>query len=102
MRTYRVEIDSSARGDIEDLTTWIRNNMSSVGGDRYLDAMKSEINTLSVYADLYQLSHYADIRRFHPKARRMVSHNKKWAYIFHIEEDRVVVDRIISAKLITK
>lgn len=76
--------------------------MSLTGGDRYLDAMISEVYTLSVFADLYQVSRYADIRRYHPKARRMVSHNKKWVYVFHVEQDVVVVDRIIKSKLITK
>lgn len=102
MKTYRVEVDSSAWADIDELTDWIRDNMSRVGGDRYIDAMVCEIYTLSIYADLYQVSRYADIRRYHPQARRMVSHNKKWVYIFHTEGDVVVVDRIIKAKLITK
>ena len=102
MKTYRVEIDPSAWADIEELTDWIRENMSLTGGDRYLDAMISEVYTLSVFADLYQVSRYADIRRYHPKARRMVSHNKKWVYVFHVEQDVVVVDRIVKSKLITK
>ncbi len=29
----------------------------------------------------------------------MVSHNKRWNYVFHIEEDYVIVDRIIPAKM---
>ena len=29
----------------------------------------------------------------------MVSHNKRWDYVFHIEEDYVIVDRIIPAKM---
>ena len=76
--------------------------MSRAGGDRYIDAMICEIYTLSVFADLYQESRYEAVRRCHPHARRMVSHNRKWAYVFHIESDVVVVDRILKAKLITK
>lgn len=102
MKTYRVEVDSSAWADIDDLTDWIRDSMSREGGDRYIDAMICEIYTLSVYADLFQTSRYVDVRRYHPRARRMVSHNKKWVYVFHIEGDVVVVDRILKAKLITK
>lgn len=102
MKTYRVEVDSSAWADIDELTDWIRDNMSREGGDRYIDAMICEIYTLTVYADIYQVSRYADIRRCHPQARRMVSHNKKWVYVFHVEGDVVVVDRILKAKLITK
>ncbi len=40
------------------------------------------------------------IKMIHSKARRMVSHNKKWNYIFHIEDDFVIVDRILPSKLI--
>ena len=29
----------------------------------------------------------------------MVSHNRRWIYIYHIEEDVVIVDRIIPAKM---
>ncbi|MBQ7533439.1 MAG: hypothetical protein IJT45_07090 [Bacteroidales bacterium] len=36
------------------------------------------------------------IKMIHLQARRMVSHNKKWDYIFHIEEGIVVVDRIMA------
>lgn len=102
MKTYRVEVDSSAWADIDELTDWIHDNMSREGGDKYIDAMICEIYTLSVYADLFQVSRYVDIRRYHPRARRMVSHNKKWVYVFHTEDDVVVVDRIIKAKLITR
>lgn len=102
MRTYRVEVDASAWADIDELTDWIRDNMSRAGGDRYIDAMICEIYTLSVFADLYQESRYEAVRRCHPHARRTVSHNRKWAYVFHIESDVVVVDRILKAKLITK
>ena len=62
--------------------------------------MRQEILSLSIFADLYPVSRYSDIRRYHPKARRMVSHNKKWVYIFHTEDDVVVLDRIRPSKLI--
>lgn len=32
----------------------------------------------------------------------MVSHNKRWVYIFHMEDDMVIVDRIRPSKTITK
>jgi hypothetical protein len=32
----------------------------------------------------------------------MNSHNKRWVYIFHIEDETVVVDRIRPSKLITR
>ena len=102
MRTYKVEVDPSARADIEELTSWLQARMTLEGAEKYLDAMFNEILSLSVFSGFYKPSQYADIRRYHPKASRMVSHNKKWVYIFHIEEATVVVDRIRPARLITK
>ena len=51
---------------------------------------------------MHVISRYADIRAIHPRARRMVSHNRKWVYVFHIEDGVVVVDRIFPMKMITR
>lgn len=99
---YKVEIGKSARSDIEKLSDFLAYNMTLEGAWRYKEAMRDEILSLSIYADLYYTSRYVDVRRFYPKARRMVSHNKKWVYIFHIEDDVVVVDLIYPARLIAK
>lgn len=102
MQTFKVEINPSARADIEELTDWIRGKLSLEEGDKYLNAMIGEVQSLSFFANLYKPSHYEDVCRYHPQACRMVSHNKKWIYIFHTEDDIVVVDRIRPAKLIKK
>ena len=34
-----------------------------------------------------------DIIKLHTEAHRMVSH-RRWIYVYHIEEDFVIVDRI--------
>ena len=102
MKTYNVKIKAAADADLMNLALFLRKVMSIEGAWKYHQNMLNEVNSLSILADLYQPSHYADIRRYHPRARRMVSHNKRWDYIFHIEDDTVVVDRIIPSKLITK
>ena len=56
----------------------------------------------SVYADVYHQSRSKTIKMINPQARRMVSHNKKWNYIFHLEDDIVIVDRIMPSKMIVK
>ena len=102
MTAYKVRIDESAERDILELTAFLTSVMSRGLANRYIDAMLSEIYSLSIFADLYRSSRYADIRAIHPAARHMVSHNKKWAYIFHIEDDTVIIDRIRSTKLIKR
>ena len=36
----------------------------------------------------------ANIQQYHPKTHRMVSHNKRWVYIFHVKGEMAIVDRI--------
>lgn len=102
MNTYKLVISSTAEADLFRLALFLRSIMSLEGAQKYHQAMRNEVYSLSILADLYAPSRYTDIRRYHPCARRMVSHNKKWVYIFHINEDTVIVDRIIPSKLITK
>ena len=45
MRTYKVEVDPSARADIDELTSWLQARMTLDGAEKYLDAMC--YNTLS-------------------------------------------------------
>lgn len=102
MTTYKIRIDDSAESDLRNLFEFLISVMSRDGANRYIDVIINEVLSLSILADIYSSSSYADIRRYHPNARRMVSHNKRWVYIFHIEDDTVVVDRILPSKLITK
>lgn len=100
MKTYRVRISRKAWRDIEELSDYLLMVISIEGARKYLDTMIAEVQSLALFADLYRPSTMADIRQYHPKARRMVSHNRRWVYIFHIEDDTVIVDRIRQAKLI--
>ena len=102
MTMYKIRIDDSAESDLRHLFDFLINVMSRDGANRYIDMITNEVLSLSILANVYSPSQYADIRRYHPQARRMVSHNKRWVYIFHIEDDSVIIDRILPAKLITK
>lgn len=100
MRTYNVKILKSAEADIEDLADFLFKTLSREGAYRYLDFMQQEVLSLSIYADCFSESHSKTIRSVHPRARRMISHNHKWVYVFHIEGDTVLVDRILHSSAI--
>ena len=102
MTTYKIRIDHTAESDLRNLFRFLISVMSRDGANRYIDMIINEVLALSILADIYSPRRYADIRCYHPKARRMVSHNKRWVYIFHIEDDTVVIDRILPSKLIKK
>ena len=101
MKTYKVRVLSSAEADIDELAAFLFEKLSREGAYRYLEFMRQEVLSLSVYADCFAEAHSDTILSIHPKARRMISHNHKWAFIFHIEDDTVFVDRIIPSGLIS-
>ena len=46
--SYKVEMNIEALKDVDTLSDWLRDNLSPAGARRYLDAMISEIRTLSL------------------------------------------------------
>jgi len=38
----------------------------------------------------------------HPKARRLITENRKWNIIYHIQGEFVVVDKIIPSSMMVK
>ena len=100
MRIYNVRVLQSAEADIDELADFLFEKLSKEGAYRYLDSMRNEVMSLSVYADCFAETHSKTIQSIHPKARRMISHNHKWAYVFHIEDETVFVDRILSSRIV--
>ena len=102
MTVYKVKLAASVEEDVEDLKKFLRSVLSREGAHRYIDAIISEMMSLSVFADCFGVSRSLTIRAIHSQARRMVSRNRKFVYVYHIEGDTVFIDRILNAKLITR
>ncbi len=102
MKIYKVRVLRSAEADIDALADFLFEKLSKEGAYRYLEFMKQEVLSLSIYANCFAETHSKTIHAIHPKARRMVSHNHRWAYVFHIEGDTVLVDRIIPSNSIVQ
>lgn len=99
MQIYEVRISHGARADMAELRKFLKEMMTVEGAIRYANNMREEIKMLALYADLYGKSTSLTLRQIHPEARRMVSHNRRWIYVYHIEENFVVVDRILPAQM---
>ena len=85
MQIYEVRISHGARADMAELRKFLKSMMTVEGAIRYANNMREEIKTLAFYADLYGKTTSMTLRQIHPEARRMVSHNRKWVYVYHIE-----------------
>lgn len=99
MQIYEVRVSHAARMDMAALRSFLDAMLSEEGAIRYANNMRDEIKMLAVYADLYGKTTSKTLRQIHPEARRMVSHNRRWIYVFHIEGLFVIVDRILPAKM---
>ena len=99
MQMYEVRISHAALMDMANLRAFLDAMLSEEDAIRYANNMREEIKMLAIYADLYGKSTSLTLRQIHPEARRMVSHNRRWIYIYHIEDTFVVVDRILPAKM---
>lgn len=99
MHIYDVRISHGARVDMAELRKFLKAMMTEEGAIRYANNMREEIKMLAIYADLYGKSTSQTLRQIHPEARRMLSHNRRWVYVYHIEDPFVVVDRILPAKM---
>ena len=102
MTVYKVRLSLSVNEDLEELKLFLNDVMSREGAHRYIDTIVGELMSLSVFADCFGKSRYQTIRAIHPQARRMVSRNRKFVYVFHIDGDIVYIDRILKAKMIKK
>ena len=56
MTVYKVRISRSAMRDMDDLEDFLKSVMSQSGANKYIDNMIAEVQSLSVYADLYRPS----------------------------------------------
>ena len=99
MQIYEVRISRDALQDMARLRAFLLEMMSEDGAVRYANNMRAEIKMLSIFANLYKKTSSKTFLQIHPEARHMVSHNRCWDYVFHVEDEFVVVDRIIPAKM---
>ena len=99
MWIYEVRISRAAKADMKELRKFLKAMMTEEGAVRYANNMRTEVKMLSVYADLYGRSTSATLRLIHPEARRMVSHNRRWVYVYHIDGQYAIVDRILPAQM---
>ena len=101
MRKYRVEYDIEAEADIAALVAWVSEKTSIDYSRKYINRVFDEIDVLSYLAPMLPESKYELPKRYHPEAKTYVVGNKKLTVIFHIDEDYVIVDKILPSALIT-
>ena len=100
MKHYRVSVSKTVLAEIEDIADFIISISTPEHAVRYKNQLISEIATLSYMADTINYSQWKTAKRFHPKAKRLITKNRKWNVIFHIDGDDFIVDKLLPSKLV--
>ena len=101
MRTYELIYSNVTLGDLDAMVAYITSIRTLESALRYKNRVVSQLNTLTYAADTLPYSRKHSIRLIHPRAKTLSIMNHKWTVVFHIENEYVIVDRILVAKMIT-
>lgn len=100
MKKYKVAISDNVYLDLEDIGNFILSKYTQSSVTAYLKNMYDDISLLEYMADVLPYSDNKTIKGIHPNGKRLLSKNRHWNIIFHIEGDYVIVDRIIASSMI--
>ena len=100
MIEYPVLYQRSVESDFEAIARFITANSTLEHAERYVRKLRQEIDELSHLASVLPESRWQIPKYFHPRAKVLHTHNKKWSVIFHMDGGKVIVDRLIPSSLI--
>ncbi len=97
MKLYEVVIHRRVYKQISEIQDYIAGINTYASAIKYSNALFDEIETLSYLADVLPETDWASAKEYHPEAKRMVTHNRKWNIIYHIEGDFVIIDSVLAS-----
>ena len=100
MKIREVIILPQVRDDLAEIIEFITYKTSEENALRYADELIDEINQLSYLADAMAEIPSKTLAQYHPLAQRLLSHNRKWCFIFHKTDRYVFVHKIIPSKMV--
>lgn len=100
MNYYKVAVSKNVFTEIEEIADFIIKISTPEHAVKYKNQLILEISSLSYMADVINYSQWKIAKCCHPKAKRMITKNKKWNIIFHVDGIYVIVDKIIPTKMV--
>ena len=97
MNNYTVVIHRRVYEQISEIQDFIAGIHTYSAAEKYSNKLFDEIETLSYLADAIKYSEWEVTKQFHPHAKCLITKNRKWNVIFHIESEFVVVDSIMAS-----
>jgi len=100
MKKYQILFKPEARTDMDTLYLYIANElMSPKTADNYIEGIIEEIESLMFIAEIYAINPREYIQRLYgPEARTIIY--KKMTIIYNVENEIVIIRRIIPSAMI--
>ena len=101
MKNYKIIIHNRVFSMIDDIQSFIIKQGNYETAAKYSEKLFAEIESLSnpIFVNAIQLSQWQAAKKYHPKAKRLITKNRKWNIIFHTGQKYVYIDAIIPASL---
>jgi hypothetical protein len=100
MKTYPVLIRNQVYLDLYEIASFIISKNSYSLAKNYMLMLYNEIKSLSYLADVIPSAKWSFISAQYPNCKSLITKNKKWNIIFKIENDFVIIEKIIASRLI--
>ncbi len=95
MKIYNIEFSKEARGDLEGIKNYIKNNLHEPEiAERLIFKIREETGKLKSYPNIYPIINENRIREF--KIRKFIVCNYIVFYI--VEDDKIIIARILHKK----
>ena len=101
MTEKTVILSEDVKLDIEEISNYIVGISRPEHAEKYVQQLLDDIASLRFMASVRPESQWMIPKRFHPHAKVLPSHNKKWSIIFHIDNGYAIVDRLLPSCMIT-
>ena len=101
MENYRIIVHDRVYKTIERIQDYIASLNTYEAAEIYSIKLFAEIKTLAnpILANAIQYSQWQTSKKLHPHAKRLITKNRKWNIIFHIQGRYVIIDGIIPTSL---
>ena len=100
MKTYKVVYSKTAVDDLEEIVSYIKSFYRLEAGLNYIERIKNQLDSLANSADALSSNRSEMIKKLYPEAKTISIINHRWTAVYHIENDFVIIDRLIPSKMI--
>jgi hypothetical protein len=101
MENYNIIVHERVYKTIEQIQDYIASLNTYEAAESYSLKLFAEIQTLSnpILANAIQYSQWQTAKNLHSQSKRLITKNRKWNIIFHIQGKYVIIDGIIPTSL---